>query len=77
MDSAHLVSAEGRIYSAGALVDPLLRLLSGGRPLAAIAGVMPGTTERAYRLVARNRHRLGRLLGTSMCAVDPEASHRR
>jgi predicted DCC family thiol-disulfide oxidoreductase YuxK len=77
MDSAHLVSAEGRVYSAGALVDPLLRLLTGGRPFAVIAGALPGTTERAYRLVARNRHRLGRLLGTSACAVDPEASRRR
>jgi predicted DCC family thiol-disulfide oxidoreductase YuxK len=77
MDSAHLVSAEGRVHSAGALVDPLLRLLDGGRPLAALAGALPRTTERVYRLVARNRHRLGRLLGTTTCAVDPEASRRR
>lgn len=71
MRSAHLVSAEGRVYSAGALVDPLLRRLPGGGPFATVARMLPGTTERVYGLVARNRRRLGRMLGTTACTVDP------
>jgi predicted DCC family thiol-disulfide oxidoreductase YuxK len=61
MDSWHLV-ADGRVYSAGAAFPPLLRLLPGGRPLAALAAAFPGATERLYRFVSRNRDRLGRRL---------------
>ena len=71
MDSAHLVSPGGRVYSAGALVDPLFRSLPGGKPVAAAARSMPVITERVYRLVARHRTRLGRLLGADACSVDP------
>jgi predicted DCC family thiol-disulfide oxidoreductase YuxK len=60
--SWHLVSPEGRVYSAGAAVGPLLRLLPGGTPLAAFADAFPRTTARAYAAIARNRGRLGRLL---------------
>jgi predicted DCC family thiol-disulfide oxidoreductase YuxK len=55
MASWHLVTADGRVYSAGAAVPPLLRLLPGGRPLAALAAASPRATERAYRHVARTR----------------------
>jgi predicted DCC family thiol-disulfide oxidoreductase YuxK len=55
MASWHLVTADGRVYSAGAAFPPLLRLLPGGRPLAAVAAAFPGLTERAYRYVARTR----------------------
>lgn len=61
MASWHLVTADGDVHSAGAAVPPLLRLLPGGRPLAAVAGALPGVTEVAYGWVARNRGRLGRL----------------
>ncbi len=74
MGSWHLVTPDGRMYSAGAAVSPLLRLLPGGRPLAAVADAFPKTTERAYRWVARHRERLGRSLGTQACAIHP-ASH--
>jgi predicted DCC family thiol-disulfide oxidoreductase YuxK len=70
MASWHLVTAEGRVYSGGAVAPPLLRLLPGGRPLAAIAAAFPGATERAYRWVSRNRDRFGRLAG-ARCDVDP------
>lgn len=70
MASWHLVTAEGRVFSGGAVAPPLLRLLPGGRPLAAIAAAFPGPTERAYRWVSRNRDRFGRLAGTR-CDVDP------
>jgi predicted DCC family thiol-disulfide oxidoreductase YuxK len=53
--SWHLVTADDRIYSAGAAFPPLLRLLPGGRPLAALAAAFPELTERAYERVARAR----------------------
>lgn len=71
MGSWHLV-VDGRIYSGGAAAAPLLRLLPGGRWLAPVVAAFPGLSDRAYRLVARNRDRFGRLAGTR-CAVDPAA----
>jgi predicted DCC family thiol-disulfide oxidoreductase YuxK len=61
--SWHLVTPDGRVHSGGAAVTPLLRLLPGARPLAALLGAFPETTDRAYRLAARNRNRFGRLAG--------------
>jgi predicted DCC family thiol-disulfide oxidoreductase YuxK len=58
MASWHLVTPEGRVYSAGAAFPPLLRLLPGGRPLSALTAAFPRATERAYRWVADNRGRL-------------------
>lgn len=67
--SWHLVTADGRVSSGGRAVAPLFRRLPGGGPLATIAAAMPGPTDAAYRLVARNRGRLGELLGERRCAV--------
>ena len=69
MASWHLV-VDGNVYSGGAVAAPLLRLLPGGRPLAPVVAAFPGLSDRAYRLVARNRDRFGRLAG-ARCAVDP------
>jgi predicted DCC family thiol-disulfide oxidoreductase YuxK len=71
--SWHLITGDGEVYSAGAAVAPLARLLPHGAPVAAIADAAPGFTGRAYRLVARHRSRLGRLLGVRACSVDPTA----
>jgi predicted DCC family thiol-disulfide oxidoreductase YuxK len=71
MASWHLVTSEGCRYSAGAAVPPLMRLLPGGRPIAAVAATFPQTTERLYRWVSRHRDRIARLLGTKACSVDP------
>jgi predicted DCC family thiol-disulfide oxidoreductase YuxK len=71
MSSWHLVKPDGRVYSAGAAAPPLLRLLPGGKPLAALLAAFPGVTDRAYRTVARNRDRFGRLVGQTACEVDP------
>jgi predicted DCC family thiol-disulfide oxidoreductase YuxK len=60
MDSWHLVAPDGAVSSAGAAGAPLLRLLPGGRPLAAVAGASPRLTERAYRWVADHRGLLAR-----------------
>ena len=71
MGSWHLV-VDGDVYSGGAAAAPLLGLLPGGRPLAPWWRRVPGVSDRAYRLVARNRDRFGRLAGTR-CEVDPQA----
>ncbi|MGH2572060.1 MAG: thiol-disulfide oxidoreductase DCC family protein [Actinomycetota bacterium] len=55
MRSWHLVTPDGRIYSAGAAVPPLLRLLPGGRSLAALASTFPAATKRIYEWVADHR----------------------
>jgi predicted DCC family thiol-disulfide oxidoreductase YuxK len=70
MASWHLV-IDGNVYSGGAVAAPLLRLLPGGRPLASVVAMFPGLSDRAYRLVARNRDGFGRLAG-ARCQVDPE-----
>jgi predicted DCC family thiol-disulfide oxidoreductase YuxK len=69
MASWHLVIG-GHVHSGGAAAAPLLRLLPGGRPLASVLAAFPGVTDRAYRLVARNRDGFGRLAG-ARCAVTP------
>ena len=71
MGSWHLV-VDGDVYSGGAAAAPLLRLLPGGRPLAPVVAAFPGVSDRAYRLIARNRDLFGRLAG-ARCAVDPQA----
>jgi predicted DCC family thiol-disulfide oxidoreductase YuxK len=76
MASWHLVEADGTVRSAGAGVAPLARLLPGGTPLALMAGVFPPGTDLLYRLVARNRERLGKLVGEQACSVDPTRSPR-
>jgi predicted DCC family thiol-disulfide oxidoreductase YuxK len=62
MGSWHLASADGRLYSAGSAVAPLLGLLPGGRLPAALAAAAPRATERLYRLGADRRATLGRLV---------------
>ena len=72
------VTEDGVVRSAGAGVAPLFRLLPGGQPLAAMASLFPKSTDRFYRLIARNREKFGRMLGEQACAVDPAArSHDR
>lgn len=71
MASWHLVLPDGTVRSAGDAVEPLVRLLPRGTPIAAVAGLAPGLARVAYRIVARNRDTFGRMLGTKACAVDP------
>jgi len=72
MRSWHLVTPDGDAFSAGEAVPPLLRLLPGGKPPAALAATFPGTTERLYRWVADHRDWLGRRVGVQACSVDPQ-----
>lgn len=75
MASWHLVAPDGRVCSRGRAVEPLFRLLPGGRPVAAVAAASAGLTESVYRWVARNRDRLGRLLRVEACPLDPGRRH--
>lgn len=68
--SWHVVH-HGRVWSSGAALTEVLRHLPGGQPIASLSGAFPDLTERAYRLVARNRGALGRTLGQRACSVDP------
>ena len=61
-DSWHIVEPNGSVSSAGAGFAPLLKRLPAGDRLAALAARFPLGAERAYRLVAGNRSRLGPLL---------------
>ena len=69
--SWHLVTHDGRIWSAGAAAPELLRRLPLGTVPAAVLAMFPQTTERLYAWVTRHRTRLGTLLGRDACAVDP------
>ncbi len=73
MASWHLVTPDGTVHSAGDAFAPLMELLPRGGAMAKAAKVSPAVTGAAYRLVARNRTRFGRLLGAQKCAVDPSA----
>jgi predicted DCC family thiol-disulfide oxidoreductase YuxK len=75
--SWHLVDEEGTIYSGGAALGPLLRILPFGGPFALLASSFPGAGDFLYRLVAANRELLGKIIGEQACAVDPAAvAHR-
>jgi predicted DCC family thiol-disulfide oxidoreductase YuxK len=70
MASWHLVTPDGRVYSAGAAFPELLRLLPGGAPLARLTARFPGATERAYRWVADRRSSFGRALRSGRAPSD-------
>jgi predicted DCC family thiol-disulfide oxidoreductase YuxK len=70
MASWHLATG-GRVYSGGAAVAPLTRLLPAGAPIAVLAAAAPRLTDRAYRWVAARRARWSRVLGERACSVDP------
>lgn len=72
--SWHLVDENGRIFSAGAAIPELARRLPGGSPISSITRALPKSTDRLYRLVASNRHRLGKALGEQVCDVDPASA---
>jgi predicted DCC family thiol-disulfide oxidoreductase YuxK len=77
MASWHLVSPEGRVYSAGNAFPHLLRLLPGGRIPAAATSAFPRLTERLYNFVAARRSRLGRWTARLGGAAVLERAERR
>jgi predicted DCC family thiol-disulfide oxidoreductase YuxK len=60
--SWHLVDESGTVRSAGAAFPALFRLLPGAAPLVALTSRTPRATDRAYRWVAGNRSRWGKLV---------------
>jgi predicted DCC family thiol-disulfide oxidoreductase YuxK len=60
--SWHLVEQNGTVRSAGEAFPSLLRLLPSGSPLAGLTARAPRATDRAYRWVAGNRSRWGKLV---------------
>jgi predicted DCC family thiol-disulfide oxidoreductase YuxK len=60
--SWHLVDGDDAVRSAGAAFPALFRLLPGAAPLAALTTRAPRATEHAYRWVAGNRSRWGKLV---------------
>jgi predicted DCC family thiol-disulfide oxidoreductase YuxK len=60
--SAHAIDPSGKRHTGGAAAPAVLRLLPGGRPLAAVLAALPGPTDRAYRWVAEHRTALSRLV---------------
>jgi predicted DCC family thiol-disulfide oxidoreductase YuxK len=62
MASWHLVGPDGMVLSAGSAAGPLVRLLPGGGPLAALFERFPRVTEAGYRWIAEHRSVPGRLL---------------
>jgi predicted DCC family thiol-disulfide oxidoreductase YuxK len=77
LDSMHAVTTDGRVWSGGQAVRVILTELPGGSVLASIAAAFPGMTDTTYRLVARHRQQLGRMLGQRACSVDPGADRSR
>jgi predicted DCC family thiol-disulfide oxidoreductase YuxK len=78
LDSAHVVTEDGRVVSGGDAVAPLARLLPGGAPVARVAGALAGPTRAAYRWVAAHRTGLSRFVPTRVKdrASDRIAAHR-
>jgi predicted DCC family thiol-disulfide oxidoreductase YuxK len=62
MASWHLVDRNGRVYSGGEAFAPLLRLIPGGRPFAAMLSAFPSAGDVVYRTVAGQRSALGRVI---------------
>ncbi|HKH22311.1 MAG TPA: DCC1-like thiol-disulfide oxidoreductase family protein [Solirubrobacterales bacterium] len=60
--SWHLVGPDGEVRSAGAGIAPLLRVLPGAAPLAAVARRAPRAMDRLYRGVAGRRSLWGRFV---------------
>jgi predicted DCC family thiol-disulfide oxidoreductase YuxK len=60
--SWHLVAPDGRRASGGTAAVPLLQVLPGGRPAAALLARAPRLTERTYQWVVDHRSLLSRAL---------------
>jgi predicted DCC family thiol-disulfide oxidoreductase YuxK len=58
--SWHLVTEDGKRYSAGRALAPLLELLPGGAPVARLARAFPSATDAGYASIVRHRSRLSR-----------------
>ena len=67
--SWHLVEPDGSLYSGGDAIPRALRHVKGGRTIGRLSARFPRSTAAAYRVVARNRDRLGRVVRADRCRV--------
>jgi predicted DCC family thiol-disulfide oxidoreductase YuxK len=77
MASWHLITPAGERISAGSAIAPMLRLLPGGGPPAALLARLPRLAERGYRWVADHRSALGRPVSAAARARADEEIARR
>jgi predicted DCC family thiol-disulfide oxidoreductase YuxK len=63
MESFHLVTSSGEVYSRGSALTKLATLLPGGGPIASLMARVPRVVDRGYFWVARNRGIFGRTIG--------------
>jgi predicted DCC family thiol-disulfide oxidoreductase YuxK len=66
--SGHLIAPDGRVWSAGAAVPMLCRLLPGFGGLGRLCSAAPDMTERVYAWLVRHRSRIGRRLPRRLVA---------
>ena len=74
--TAHAVDADGRLSSGGDAAAPIAAVLPGGSVIARVLRLAGPLTRAAYRLIARNRSRLGRLVTPAMLARADAALRR-
>jgi predicted DCC family thiol-disulfide oxidoreductase YuxK len=60
--AAHLVTADGRVFSGGSAALPLARMLGAAAAVVALLRVLGAVTPWGYRLIAANRGLLSRLV---------------
>lgn len=68
-ESWHLVESDGALYSGGDAIPRVLRHVRGGHAAGRVAARFPRATSGAYKLVARHRDRLGRVVRADRCRV--------
>ena len=66
LSSAHAVTADGRVFSAGDAAAPITAALPGGGVVAPVLRMAGPLTRTAYSFIAGNRSRLGRLVTPAM-----------
>jgi len=75
-EAIHVRDRDGRWSVGGAALVRISREISVLRPAGIVAGfpVIRRLVEPGYALVARNRHRISRLLGDETCRIDAAKS---
>ena len=64
--SAHAVTPDGRVASAGDAAAPIAAVLPGGSVVASVLRALGPVPRVAYAAIAGNRSRLGRLVSPAM-----------
>ncbi|MDQ3953246.1 MAG: DUF393 domain-containing protein [Actinomycetota bacterium] len=68
-DSWHLVEAGGALFSGGEAIPRVLRHVRGGRFAGRVAARFPRAASALYRVAARHRDKLGRVVRADRCRV--------